>query len=285
MRFARRKPVAGGRSRRARGRWWLMSWPRFAGAALMGLTLGSTWWLVTTDRLELAADQPQVAGVHFTDPALVAATIGIVPGEHPNVFRVATQSIARALREVPSIAGAQVVAELPNQLIITVTERQPVMAIAAVGGTYLVDETGVVLQKLGDGEAMPAGLPVVHDDRQTWAPGLAVGTRLNDVDLAAVLQLAALTPAAVGSRAPGLTVSADDNDGYVVSPTNGGWRAIFGHYTPTLRPPDLIASQVQCLRSLLAADEGSVKTVYLSPLEDRCGTFVPRATATPAPPA
>ena len=30
-----------------------------------------------------------------------------------------------------------------------------------------------------------------------------------------------------------------------------GWRAIFGSYTPTLRPPDMIARQVQCLRSLL----------------------------------
>jgi hypothetical protein len=262
-----------------------MNWPRFAGAALMGLTLGSGWWLVTTDRLDLAADQPQVSGVHFTDPALVRAALGAAADQHPNIFRVDTAAIRHALLDLPSIAQAQVDTALPDRLTVSVTERVPVFAIAAVDGTYLLDETGVVLQRLDVGAAVPGGLPVVHDDRHVWAPELSVGGRIDDVDLAAVLQLGALTPAELGSHATALVVSADDNDGYVVSPIDGGWRAIFGQYTASLRPPDMIAGQVQCLRSLLATGENAVKTIYLSPLEDRCGTFVPRTTATPAPSA
>ena len=260
-----------------------MSLPRFAGAALMGLSLGSAWWLVNTDRLDLAADQPHISGMHFTDPALVAAALGNA-AQHPNVFHVDTGAITTALRDLPSVQDAHVEATLPGQLTVTISERTPILAIATSAGTYLLDRDGVVLQRL-DGQAPPAGLPLFTDDRQQFAPGLAVGERLDDVDLAALLQLDALTPAAVGSDATGLSVSADDADGYVVSPTDGSWRAIFGHYTANQRPPNMIAEQVQCLRSLLAADEHSVRTIYLAPLEDRCGTFVPRTTAAPAPPA
>jgi POTRA domain, FtsQ-type len=262
-----------------------MNWPRFVGAALMGLTLGSGWWLVTTDRLDVPADQAQVSGAHFTDPTLLGAALGKAADGHTNIFQVNTASIRRALLDLPSVAHAQVVAALPNEMTVTVTERVPAFALAATDGTFLIDETGVVLQRLGVGEPVPGGLPVIHDDRQTWAPTLAVGGNLDDVDLAALLQLGALTPTEIGSHAASLIVSADDSDGYVVSPTDGGWQAIFGHYTPNLRPPDMIAGQVQCLRSLLAQGEADVKTIYLSPLEDRCGTFVPRASATPAPPA
>ncbi len=265
-----------------------MNWPRFWGAALMGLTLGSGWWLVTSDRFDLAAGQPQISGVHYTDPALVATALGSAAEGQPNVFRVDTSAIAQALSDLPSVADENVAAALPGRLTVTITERVPVLAIATPGGTYLLDVTGVVLQRLdgyGESGAVPRGLPTVHDDRYTWAPELAVGSRLDDVDLAALLQLAALTPAALGSHASALAVSADDADGYVISPTDGGWRAIFGQYTPNLRPPDMIAGQVQCLRSLLAAGERAVQTIYLSPLEDRCGTFVPRTTAAPTPPA
>jgi hypothetical protein len=262
-----------------------MNGPRFVGAALMGLTLGSAWWLTTTDRLDLAADQPRISGIHFSDPAQVRAALGPAGAGHPNVFTVDTGAIRSALLELPSVADAQVVASLPDELSVVVIERQPVLAVATVNDTYLLDESGVVLQELGAGEALPGPLPLVHDMRSQWAPTMAVGARLDDVDLTALLELAALTPAEVGSAAPALEVSADDSDGYVVSPVNGGWRAIFGHYAPTIRPPDMIAKQVQCLRSMLAADESRIATIYLSPLEDRCGTFVPRATATPAPPA
>jgi len=262
-----------------------MNWPRFVGAALMGLTLGSGWWLVTTDRLDVPAHEAQVSGGHFTDPTLLGAALGSAADGHTNIFQVHTAGIRRALLDLPSVAQAQVMVALPNEMTVTVTERVPVFAIAATDGTYLIDETGVVLQRLGVGEPLPGGLPVIHDDRQTWAPSLVVGSRLDGVDLAALLQLGALTPTEIGSHAAGLTISADDDNGYVVSPTGGGWRAIFGHYTPNLRPPDMIAGQVQCLRSLLAQGEATIKTIYLSPLEDRCGTFVPRASATPAPPA
>ena len=91
-----------------------------------------------------------------------------------------------------------------------------------------------------------------------------------------MLQIAALTPALVGSAALTLAFSVDDSRGFVVSAAPGGWRAVFGIYTPTLRPPSEIAQQVQCLRSLLATGESAIDTIYLAPQDDRCGTYLPR---------
>ncbi len=262
-----------------------INWARFWGAALMGATLGAGLWLLTSDRFDLGPDQPSVSGVHYTNAAAVNAAIGIGNGSHTSVFIVDTQSIERALLALPSVASADVEVGLPAQLTISIRERAPVMVIDRPDGAYLLDETGVVLQRLVAGQAPPTELPAVDDERQAWAPELTVGQRIDDVDLSAMLQLAALGPAEVGSSAAALTVSADDTDGYVVRPVSGDWRAVFGEYTANLRPPGVIALQVQCLRSLLAADELEVATIYLSPLDDRCGTFVPRATPSPVPSA
>jgi hypothetical protein len=102
-----------------------------------------------------------------------------------------------------------------------------------------------------------------------------------------LLQLGALTPAQIDSSATSLTLDINDDDGFVMTAAPAGWQAIFGQYTPNLRPTDLIPRQVQCLRSLLGADEKDVHTVYLAPLDERCGTYLPiatpRATPTPVP--
>jgi hypothetical protein len=98
---------------------------------------------------------------------------------------------------------------------------------------------------------------------------------MNEIDLGAILRLAALSPDLLGSAAERLELSIEPEDGFVVHAVPAGWRAVFGHYTPTLRTTDLIDGQVQCLRSILADGEAGLETVYLSLGDDRCGTFVP----------
>ena len=58
-----------------------------------------------------------------------------------------------------------------------------------------------------------------------------------------------------------------------------GWRAIFGHYTPTLRPADIIDQQVAVpALACSARARTSSTTIYLAPHDDRCGTYLPRTT-------
>ena len=61
--------------------------------------------------------------------------------------------------------------------------------------------------------------------------------------------------------------------GYVLESKDRSWRALFGYYTPTLQPPEVIPRQVQCLRWLLASEERKLETVRLALSEETCGTF------------
>ena len=91
-----------------------------------------------------------------------------------------------------------------------------------------------------------------------------------------MLELGALTPALLDSRRrASVSASVGDDNGFVLDAQPDGWQAIFGEYTPNLRPTDLIPRQVQCLRSLLAASESDLRTIYLAPLDERCGTYLP----------
>ena len=91
---------------------------------------------------------------------------------------------------------------------------------------------------------------MVEDARLSAEPP-TVGTYLPAADLAVMRQLLAVTPELLGSQAQELHLRVDETDGYVLE-SDRGWRAIFGHYTPTLQPPDVIPRQVQCLQWLLA---------------------------------
>ena len=62
---------------------------------------------------------------------------------------------------------------------------------------------------------------------------------------------------------------------------DGGWSAVFGFYTPTLRSTELIKGQVRLLRSFLADREPTVSRIILA--DDRNGTYIPRVTARPSP--
>jgi hypothetical protein len=189
------------------------------------------------------------------------------------------------LLALPSVADADVRVVLPNRVVVTVRERVPVFAMRRSDTNLLVDERGTVVASVEDDEAGVLGIPVVHDERLQWAIDTDVGGTVDPIDLAAILQLAALEPAAVGSSAPNLVLAITDDDGYVLTAEPDGWRAIFGHYTPTLRPVDLVPRQVQCLRSLLATGETDIETIYLAPVDERCGTYLPRRTPTPQPSA
>jgi hypothetical protein len=94
-----------------------------------------------------------------------------------------------------------------------------------------------------------------------------------------------VTPEVIDSGAASLALTVHDDDGFVISAEPQGWSAVFGNYTPNLRPVDLIPRQLQCLTSLVAQSESDLRTVYLSPLDDSCGTYLPVATPriTPTP--
>jgi cell division septal protein FtsQ len=262
----------------------LVTLARVAGLVLMVFAVAGAAWLLTSDDFALDASRVEVSGLGYTEPAMVAAALGIDPSAPTSIFLVPTQRMERALSALPQIASAEVSALLPDRLVVTINERTPVMIVRRDDGQYRVDADGVLLARNAR-DAAADGLPVLDDLRSQLPTEMAVGGQLESTDLAAMLQLLALQPAALESGATALAVSVDDEDGYVITGEPFGWRAVFGQYTQTLRPPDMIARQVQCLSSLLAEGEEEIAAIYLAPLDDRCGTYRPRATPTPSPPA
>lgn len=119
--------------------------------------------------------------------------------------------------------------------------------------------------------AARAALPRLEDNRLP-AEEPTVGTFLPPSDLVVMRQLLALTPKLLGSQAQELRLRVDEDDGYVLY-SDLAWRAYFGHYTPTLQPPDVIPAQVQCLQARLAKEERKLEQVWLALSDEACGTY------------
>ncbi|MGZ6313874.1 MAG: cell division protein FtsQ/DivIB [Candidatus Limnocylindrales bacterium] len=246
--------------------------------------------LTTSGAFSLAPDGLQLDGAHYTDSAAVRHALGLDGSGRVNLLTLPTASMEAALRALPAVDparadGTTIAVALPDRLVVTLQERQPIVTWQVEGTRFLVDVSGAVFARLAAAAPDP-GLPVVDDQRGVSA-GLVVGASLDPSDLAAARQLAALTPAFLGSTARSLAIAVTDQEGFTVDGRPGLWHAVFGVYTITLRPPTIIPVQAQCLASLLEAGlptvhEQSIDVIRLAPTDARCGTYTVRA-AHPAP--
>lgn len=148
---------------------------------------------------------------------------GIIGVSGQNIFTVQPNELERRLRlNYPELLSAQVDVYLPNFVIVTVTERQPVILWNQNGGYTWVDGSGVAFRPRGEAaglinvnalDAPPAGVQT-SDDPYSPPPFI----QKSYVD--SVLALAPLVP--VGST---LTYSSADGFSWI---DPRGWTAAFG---------------------------------------------------------
>jgi cell division protein FtsQ len=241
-----------------------------AGAALVMVMAAGAIYAVSASSV-FGLGPVAVHGARLTNAADVTARLELNPGT--NLFSLATEPLAARIRGLPTVAAAEVTVRLPDTLDVDVVEREPILAWDVGPRRFLVDRDGLLFAELDEGARAASTLRVMTDARAESA-SLAVGGRLDALDLDAATRLGSIAPADVGSAAPRLSVSVTDENGFVVSTLPGGWSAVFGFYTPSLRRPDLIPGQVRLLRSLLAGREPLVERVILA--SDTSGTYVPR---------
>jgi len=230
-----------------------------------------------------AFEDLRLEGAEFTDPDAVEGALDEVRGA--NLFGLRTGPLETSLLTLPTVRAADVAVRLPNNLLVRIEERAPILVWRVGARLYLVDAEGRLFARLDDDPASgAAALPVV-EDRRAASAGLSIGGRLEAVDLDAATRLASLVPVDVGSEAEGLAVIVGDPNGFVVRAKPQGWSAVFGFYTLSLRTPDLIPGQVRLLRSLLIGREPQLERVILASETD--GTYTvrptPRPSATPVP--
>ena len=240
-----------------------------AAAAIYGVSASSAF----------VARTLSIDGATWTGEAVVRETVGALEGA--NLFTLRTADLEQRLATLPAVRSALVSVALPDAIGIRLDERKPLLVWQTGAGRWLVDREGMVFAKLGDDPPPEAADLAVVEDVRPASASLAVGAELDPVELDAALRLGSLTPADVGSSAPGLRIRLDDTSGFVLHTGDGGWSAVFGFYTPTLRSTELIKGQVRLLRSFLADREPTVSRIILA--DDRNGTYIPRVTARPSP--
>ena len=226
-----------------------------------------------------ALTRMDVPPLTWTDPQLVRDSLSLEPGG--NVFRLDTAPLEAALLALPAVASADVSVALPDgAVVVTIEERQPVVAWQVGATRFITDRDGAVFATVGKEAALPAGVTVIEDRRTGGVEPLAIGSRVDAVEFDVATRLGSLSPADVGSNAVRLKVAITDLDGFIVSAQGGGWTAVFGVYSPATRSTAIIAGQVRLLRSLLVGREGTVARIILASETD--GTYIPKATPKPS---
>lgn len=260
-------------------------WSRLAAAAgLVAVSAGLYW--ATTDRT-FAVDPAAIpiTGARYTAEAEIRERLDLPDGVLVNIFRIPVSEMEARIEQLPAVRDATVTATLPDQVAVSVTERSPMLVWRTPAGAWLVDGTGLLFSsadrvdptQLGTG-ATGTALPAV-DDRRIDSD-LTLGSTVPPLDLAVIRLLLTVTPEMLRSEAPELYLRMEDEQGYVLD-APGWWRAVFGPYTPVLRPPDIIPTQVQCLDALLNGRENLVSAVTLALSDEMCGTFQERTRPRP----
>jgi hypothetical protein len=213
-------------------------------ASVAGLvTLVNGPWL----RVHAAAH----AGERFTSTLALDQIIDEYRGVP--LLSVDSDVLRRRLTELPTVADAKVSMQLPGDLRVTITEKQPAFIWRTAAVQLLGAADGSIISELPLGDVSDPALgrlPVVQDDRFA-SRALTVGDVLPAAELRVALRLFSLDPDLLGSRARRLSVSMDDEYGFVIESFQPLWRAAMGFYQ--LDPREDRASADARLEQQLAA--------------------------------
>lgn len=181
-------------------------------------------WLILLDIAMLAAvvyDAPyfQVARVlvRGTDTEYVRQFIAVEKLRGRSLLAIDPGALGRQVELAPAVKSVQVDRRLPNELVLSVQERQAVAVWAAPAGVFVVDDEGVIIRR-AEGEP----LPTIHSNATS---SLQPGSQVDSAAVDLVVRLGSALTASFDWQAvrydfaypAALTVT-----------TNQGWRVVFG---------------------------------------------------------
>lgn len=160
-----------------------------------------------------------VLGVHRMSPAEVVAAAGLSrPG---SIFLVDGAAVRRRLQSDVRVRASAVSVELPNRVVITVAEWDPVAAYHVLGGgVLLLNDRG---QVLGPAAADAASLPQIQGPAASAAEGATV---LDPRLLTALVNMQRGLPGLIGQQVTTFQLDRCWNLTMIAGP---GWRTLFGH--------------------------------------------------------
>lgn len=147
---------------------------------------------------DFAVRKVDVSGISYGDPSEVARQAGALDR---SVFDVDAGQVADDISALPYIASVDVQLALPNEVSVSITEREPVVIWQTAQRGVAVDTFGVVM-----GPPPATQLPTVHTDGIVPEPGTSVSQTI----ILAVQSISAELPDAARidwSQGEGLTVT------------------------------------------------------------------------------
>jgi len=228
-----------------------------------------------------------VLGTNLLDRDAVIAAANIPIGS--SLLGVNLREAEEAVADLPLVASVRVSAGLPDGIQIRVREKSLLLRWQIGNLVYAVSESGELLGDVATLNLAPSAAadleaaPLLIDDR---APSpLPTTGQLTPTELDVVTRLASLTPEDLGTAATALKLRLLSDFGFVVEATGPSieWSAVFGIYSATIRPTNMIPGQVRLLRSVLAGRETRIGWVILA--DDQAGTYTAKGVRPPPPAA
>jgi cell division septal protein FtsQ len=148
-----------------------------------------------------------------------------------NIFRVDLEAAARRARANPWVKEVRIHRSLPNRITMVFSERTPTMLLDAGSARYLMDDEGVVIERLGREQAKVWPLPVVAIKDYHARPGDQVTAE----GLPEAMQLLGEIAARGGWQLANVTVRANSPDSLTVVYADHEFKMGSGRYAEKLR--------------------------------------------------
>jgi POTRA domain-containing FtsQ-type protein len=130
-------PARSGQQKPTRNRFWRFLRFLTIGAIIIVLSV----FLLTSNEFRIA--QVRVMGTH--NDALVQHIQKMEGIKGPNIFLVDVSGLTAKIAAQPEVATADLSKQWPNQLVVTIKERVPVLLWQTPKGTFSIDDQGMVI--------------------------------------------------------------------------------------------------------------------------------------------
>jgi cell division protein FtsQ len=171
-----------------------------------------------------------VAVMGTTNPALIQA-IAKMDMVGQNIFLIDVASLTDRVDALPPIESATLQKVWPDQLVVNVVERLPVVLWQTPQQTYSVDSYGVVIAPASNTAGAEHLMTIVDMRSKGVTQQVQPGTRLNAGDIAFALQVFEQVPQVVGITQFTLRYTADAqaSNGSFSIVSSDGWIANLGN--------------------------------------------------------
>ncbi len=213
-------------------------------------------------------EQVNVSGTHNQTLIDAIQRMGM---QKQNIFLVNVTAITSQVEAYPLVASASLSKQWPNQLLINVVERQPVLLWQTTQGTYSVDSQGVVIARASDTIGIDRLMTVVDTRVQNKNQIIHPGMRLNASDIAFASNVFQRLPQLIGTSTFKLRYDGGSKANQSSNTTNmttytiessSGWVAYLGTADDS-NPLDNRLTELQTILSLAQQQQMSLATIDL----------------------